>query len=485
MAHHQNRYRKIGKTPAGNQRFQCKDCLSRFTFGSNKRVSHPMTKRYQNEGLYRAICNKTPLARLPEMLDMATGTLYRKIDMFYERSVAFMSERENQLSKKNIAQLNLSTDRQEYHANWTDEADKRHVVVTAIGTADKKSRYVFGMDANFDSTINLKDLHEMDEVERDSELPPYLRKYARLWTEADYLNAAKSNEIFTNHMNAEITHSFLDTEAKIEAVYSVNSDEWESEFGYPPEAFNYYSYLPQNGALVHLEYTMYAHFLNLRRLIGHSQSINFFVDRESGIHRALALAFGDRFESENFNALFVGSSKNLTIDERQKLVKDTKKLVKKTIKDYDLPSEFEAEMFLIEAATYMHSFVSHGHEFYEIPIHRINEAQKLISFITNKNKHDFREVAYLARQASLAPIDSYFAQVRRRIQSLERPIHTQSNNQRVWKGYSPYSPSYIQKQLQIFRCYHNYVLPGKDGKTPAERIGIAKGPVEIRKILYP
>lgn len=87
--------------------------------------------------------------------------------------------------------------------------------------------------------------------------------------------------------------------------------------------------------------------------------------------------------------------------------------------------------------------------------------------------------------ASLHPIDTFFMSVRRRLSALERPIHSQSNIGRVWTGYSPYNPAVIEKQVQIMRLYYNYCLPGKDGRTPAERLGLAKGAVEIRKILYP
>ena len=87
--------------------------------------------------------------------------------------------------------------------------------------------------------------------------------------------------------------------------------------------------------------------------------------------------------------------------------------------------------------------------------------------------------------ASLHPIDNFFQIVRRRLSALERPIHSSSNVGRVWTGKSPYNPDMVHKLLQMLRVYFNYCLKGDDGKTPAQRLGLAKGPVEIRKILYP
>jgi hypothetical protein len=62
-------------------------------------------------------------------------------------------------------------------------------------------------------------------------------------------------------------------------------------------------------------------------------------------------------------------------------------------------------------------------------------------------------------------------------------------------GYSPYNPTIIQKLLDIFRVHYNYCKPeekarkGRDGKplprrTPAMKLGMAKGLVRIEDILY-
>lgn len=42
----------------------------------------------------------------------------------------------------------------------------------------------------------------------------------------------------------------------------------------------------------------------------------------------------------------------------------------------------------------------------------------------------------------------------------------------------------IVKLLGIFRVFYNYRLAGKDGQTPAMRLGLAKGKVELESIIY-
>ena len=74
--------------------------------------------------------------------------------------------------------------------------------------------------------------------------------------------------------------------------------------------------------------------------------------------------------------------------------------------------------------------------------------------------------------------------MRRRLSFLERPIHSKTNKGRIWYGYSPYDPGNVIKVLDIMRTVHNYILTGKDSKTPAERLGLAQAPLDYEDIIY-
>ena len=76
-------------------------------------------------------------------------------------------------------------------------------------------------------------------------------------------------------------------------------------------------------------------------------------------------------------------------------------------------------------------------------------------------------------------------QIRRKVYMFERPFSSGSNQFRVWNGYSPYNPAMYQKLADIFRVFYNYCqLSKKYKQTPAMRLGLAKGPVDIEKIIY-
>ena len=75
-------------------------------------------------------------------------------------------------------------------------------------------------------------------------------------------------------------------------------------------------------------------------------------------------------------------------------------------------------------------------------------------------------------------------QARRRVNVFERPFQSGANARHIWYGYSPYDPTMYIKQAALFRLFYNYVNIGKDKKTPAMRLGLAKGPVSYEKIIY-
>jgi hypothetical protein len=118
------------------------------------------------------------------------------------------------------------------------------------------------------------------------------------------------------------------------------------------------------------------------------------------------------------------------------------------------------------------------------PFPNSSEALKAVCYLTDYGDYDADHLARLYLKATLHPIDRFFQLVRRRLSLLERPIGTASKAGRTWYGYSAYQPENIEKVLAIFRVFYNYCLAGKDGKTPAMRLGLAKALIDPQEILY-
>jgi len=111
------------------------------------------------------------------------------------------------------------------------------------------------------------------------------------------------------------------------------------------------------------------------------------------------------------------------------------------------------------------------------------EPEKKVCWLTNMGDYEPEHAAALVLKASLHAVDRFFMQARRMLSLAERPVHSASAAGRTWHGYSPYNPAHLQRVLEIFRVYYNYCATGADGKTPAMRMGLARGPVEVEKIL--
>ncbi|MDK9761898.1 hypothetical protein KI743_07770 [Vibrio sp. D420a] len=483
---HPDLYKLNGKTSKGKQRLKCLCCKTSFTHQSDKRKSHPDSKSHQNVTLFRLLVNDMSINRIMEVTELSAPTIYRKIDMFYERCISFAYHRERNLRQMKLEFMRLSTDRQEYHVNWSNRKDKKNIILNAIGTADKASRYVFGMDVNYDPCMSLDEIESTAEFELDTLLKDYNREFARVWTTNDYqLSKNLSGELAAKQKDLIIRFSSQPLPLS-DIGFDYFKEQLSVDYGLDAFGHNSSTKLPQNGVLVHSEYTMYAHFLKLASLIGHAEGLRFYLDKEPAINRACHLAFADNVLEGTAHSLYVKINKNLTVDQRRALVNASQIFVKQVQEENCVDEEEARKIIALHSIENPITFKGKSDNWYTLPIDKIYECQKYVSFLTPIQSVKHEQLAMMLLDASLHPIDNFFQIVRRRLSSLERPISTSSNAGRVWTGKSPYNPAMINKLLQILRVFYNYCYISKtDGLTAAERIGLAKGAVEIRKILYP
>ena len=113
-----------------------------------------------------------------------------------------------------------------------------------------------------------------------------------------------------------------------------------------------------------------------------------------------------------------------------------------------------------------------------------SEPEKIIAALTDISELSEEHQARLYMKGSLHGIDRFFMQARRRVNAFERPFNSGTNAKRTWYGYSPYNPGMYIKLAELFRLFYNYINVGQDKKTPAMRLGLAKGPVSYEKIIY-
>ncbi len=172
-------YQRFGRTTAGSVRWRCISC--RWLFSEARKATLRQRTPEKNDLIFRLLVNKSPMRRICEVAEIGPETLYQRIAFFSKRFERFAAMQERKLMAMKIQRLYLQIDRQEYMVNWTKEADKRNVRMHALGTADGRSGYVFGMHLNFDSSLDATTVEAEAAALGDIKVVFPFRRFARLW----------------------------------------------------------------------------------------------------------------------------------------------------------------------------------------------------------------------------------------------------------------------------------------------------------------
>lgn len=468
-------YYSFGKTKSGSKRYRCRECGATFSVGgATLRQKRPEV----NETVFKLLINKMPFNRIMEVAEISSGTLYGKIDFIQQQCLAFAAAHERRLPEMPIPRLYLSVDRQDHMINWKLAEDKRNVVLTAVGCADNKTSYVFGVHVNYDSGLDAEQVEREALEWGDNTLRQPFRRYARVWLTQDYQDSlrrySKQNKAGSNLRD------------KVQSTYECAISREDIEVS---ESSSFDTGLPYNGMQVHSEYTLYAHFLFLKGLFKNVGKIRFFLDQESGIRAACLSAFCEDILAKRCDAFYVRVSKELTINQKRHLKADSAKALaefRASSEVYEFLTDRDLRHIVIKER--LNELVNIGKWqdrwlFYPFP--DMSEPEKAICWLTDlrDRSYDDDHLAWLYSKGTLHGIDRFFMQVRRRLSLLERPIASSSSNGRRWFGYSPYNPVMVGKLLDIFRVFYNYVEPGADKQTPAMRLGLSKKIVTVGEIL--
>jgi hypothetical protein len=348
------------------------------------------------------------------------------------------------------------------------------------------------MHLNFDPKLKT-DLVEEDAIAiGDADYSAPFRQYARLWLPHDYADSVmRSATRPSRGKRGKVADD-------IKAEYADTADRDDTEVS---EQKTLEEKLPSRGMQTHAEYTLYAHFLFLRKLLPGAEKYRFFLDQDSGMRAACLAAFHREITARIADAFYVRIAKDLSTGKKQKAVNASKKVFNAFAAKYPDLSESEVKVMMMR--TEIDRCVAYGKwqdKWAYHPLPNQSEPEKALCYLTdlgglNPTHEDGRtddemeeleqnHKANLFLKGSLHAIDRYFQVVRRRISMLERPISSANAAGNRWYGYAAYQPEVIVKLLAIHRVYYNYCVPGDDKQTPAMRLGLAKAVVDPQKILY-
>ncbi len=173
------------------------------------------------------------------------NALYWKVDFLHKQCLAFSAGKERKLLEDfPIKRLYIGTDRQDYMVNWSHSADKRNIMLHAVGSADNQTGYVFGLHLNFDPDIDSLVTSCDAEESGDLEVKIPFRKNARVWLPEDYDEAAR----------ASFKRRGIETYGTLrEGINSVYSEAQEREDIEVFENQDFNTRLPADGMRVHAE----------------------------------------------------------------------------------------------------------------------------------------------------------------------------------------------------------------------------------------
>lgn len=457
------RFQRFGRTRSGSKRVRCVHC------GTTQSISESATFRQKrpdkNAEVLRLLVNKVPMRRLLEVAGISASTLYSKLEHLEKRCLLFAGMHEQKLPEMKFRHLDLAVDRQDYLINWGAHVNRRSFMMRAVASSDARSGFVFGVDPNFDPSQSVVEIEAQARERGDEAREPIDRLHPQYWLLADYVHTA-------NWRAAEVERTRPAHQRQPQQAHLIDP------FAEPGEQTP-----PARGVQVRQEYVLFAHFLRLRDQLQGVEKLVFFMDPDSGLSNAMLSAFGPRTRGGDVLAFHVRSQKNLTVDQRKRVLAQCASQFSRFRAQHPALSEREAALAWLLASFRdarskgdLGAWIPH-------PLPDSPEPGKEIGLLTGHGDLDLERAARAALYAGLKSIDRFFMLVRRRISLLERPIHTPASASRTWHGYAPYNPVVACRLLNIFRVVYDYHLAGKDKQTPAMRLGLTEKAHSLHDLL--
>lgn len=483
---HAGRHIRFGVNAHGTPRFRCGACRKVFAFGG--RSTKRQKKTHTNIDIFEHLMNSMPLRRIIKVLGISPAILYDRIDFLHAQCQMFAGERERTLlDREDLGKRYISTDRQKYIVNWSDRESRKNTVLLSIASADQTTGYLYAANVNFDGEMDSEEVQKEMLRFGDQRLAKPFRRFARVWLPQDWDDAAVRAAAKAKSEPSKSPDKLL---AAVEGTYEAALEREDIEGGDDPSPA---TRTPAKGMLLHEQAVMTAHIQFVTRLLRRAEKLRFFVDQESGIRAAILVSVPKRVLDRTADAFYVKVLKEFTVDQKKGIVGAAKRRLRKVMKDTGVDEEgasLRLALAELESPTRIGKW---GDPWFRHPVADMREPEKMVSWLTDidpletdpeKRADQLRHYARLHLKASLTGVDRFFMQVRRALTLAERGVISASADRRLWYGKNAYNPAVLVKLVEIFRTYFNYCEVGEDGKTPAMRLGLAKGPVSADDIIY-
>lgn len=473
---------KRGKNSANSQRYQCKSCKKITSVLPNKKENLKFNQK-RNEVLptfAKLLVNKVPINRACEILEIAKGMYYQKLEWLYRCCLEFLETHETKkLAKTEFPEMWITTDKLHYVLNnvlkkgrgknrGTAIEDKQ-LPTYIVASADKDSRYVFRSDLCFDWDISLEDVISNTLTYKDDHLAGYLRRHER----------------FGRYGASPIEPTPNDTQTRAEYLRDLEQFDLRSNF--------------VDGLHVGQTYTSMAHFWLIKQMVN-AKRWRFVSDDDDSLKKSIFSVFKEEIKNKNGHYFLCLTDKNLTRKQAKDLYFQSISELKHWAKanGYNYRNLEELAVWYLEEELKHHQFqernVAPNSEIYykqlrnriDHPIPSKVRGNRKLDVLTDLNHLTEYQLAFALIKVNDNAINAFFQTVRRRLSILERPLVTARGDGKSYI-YANFNPNYSQMAITILRTYYNFCLTfktnGRD-ETPAQRLGLVNKVYSWDDIIY-
>lgn len=475
-------YKRNGKTGAGTVRWLCKACNRSFVDRAKIRPSREGETPWRYNDIIKGLVNHIAFKRMEEIYDVNPVSIYNYIEKAYAACLRFNVIREQRLpailDSRGITYL--ATDRQELLVNWKDRKNRNAISIKAVCSIDAETRFVYRYDVGIDDLSDAETIHTASIGIGDVDKAYLLRKYPHLVIPSDMSEEKR----ISGYIEQELLNIKRQYTSITDVELSYLEAQMRPDIELPSSQFTLGTGLPKNCLILREDYQLYAHYIALNKLIPGNTSVINFADQESGLRAAFMSAFADKIQCNKAHLFYIKYKKGVVQDERDEAAGRTRERINGVMNHYNCDGKTAKQILCIDAITNRTVPVGKWKDLWgEHPIERMTEVGKTFSHQTYNPAQSNYEIGHYLSKASLHTVDNYFMRVRRRVSQLERGFPSASNDRRLWYGRNFYRPDMVKKASLILMTYLNYCRTKKNEKTPAEKLGIAKGDVRLRDIL--
>ncbi|MDF2698912.1 MAG: hypothetical protein K0Q49_468 [Haloplasmataceae bacterium] len=251
-----------------------------------------------------------------------------------------------------------------------------------------------------------------------------------------------------------------------------------------------------DGLHINSTYTALAHYWLINNMLK-VKDLNIVVDNDDSLLTALKRVFKDKIKTNDTKIFVTTLNKKIKKDEAKEKVRNTAFEIEKDNTIINENLEFNLSKYEYTLSLFYEEIKKTGtYDFdggfpmkpkktpYILP--KEDEGERFVWSINNLSQLSIEQIAKLYYLVNTVPLNGYHNNLRKRLFILDR-ANPSSKSEKKDYAHAPKKLVYVQKELTIFRTWHNFCNNmgyASDPITPAMKLGITDRQYTIREIIF-